>query len=93
MSFLKNPKAVGSLVGIFCIAGLFFNPLMTDPDGARDTLDSHGFTDIKAGGYSWLGCGKGDVWKTEFTAKNERGKEVSGIVCMGLFKGSTLRLE
>ena len=92
MSFFKNPRAVGSLVGLFCIAGLF-NPLWTDPEGARNTADSHGFTNIETKGYSWFGCGKGDIWHTQFTAKNENGKDVSGVVCRGFFKGSTLRLD
>lgn len=69
------------------------NPLWVDPAGAIDTADSHGFTNVQTTGYSWFGCGKGDLWHTKFTAQNENGKDISGVVCKGLFKGSTLRLD
>ncbi|MBU0860057.1 MAG: hypothetical protein KJ667_08970 [Alphaproteobacteria bacterium] len=86
MPLSKRTKTIVALASVFAWAALFMNPYMTDPEGARDTLDSHGFTDIETKGRPmFLSCGGGgDLWKTEFTARNPQGKEVSGIVCKGL---------
>jgi hypothetical protein len=93
----KHTRSLKSTFAISAIAlavGLSFtNPLWTDPAGATKTLDDGGFTQIQTGGYSWFGCGKGDLYHTEFKAKNAQGKEVSGVVCKGLFKGSTIRFD
>ena len=91
-----STKTKFNLVSIGLMAGLvaaFCNPLWVVPAGATDTLDSHGFTNIETTGYSWFGCGRGDLWHTKFTATNQNGKEVSGVVCKGLLKGSTMRLD
>lgn len=42
---------------------------------------------------SFFGCGKEDVYRTKFSAVNEKGEKVDGIVCKGIFKGSTIRYE
>lgn len=65
----------------------------TDADNARRTLDAAGFSDIKIGGYAWLACSKGDQLHTSFTAVGPTGKAVSGVVCEGAFKGSTIRFD
>lgn len=64
-----------------------------DPRGAAEALDNAGFTDIQTGGYSVFACGKGDTYHTAFTAKNPRGKTVTGTVCSGWFKGATIRFD
>jgi hypothetical protein len=63
----------------------------TAPDSARNALESQGFTDIQIQGYAFFGCGKDDSFHTKFTAKNAQGRPVEGVVCSGLFKGSTVR--
>ncbi len=89
----RKTKAVLSLTGLFLYAALMTNPMMTDENGARDTLKAAGLTPTEVGGYSWFGCGQGDVWKTRFKATNAQGVPTAGIVCKGLFKGTTIRYE
>lgn len=55
----------------------------TDPDGAKKVLDQNGYKDVHATGYSWFGCGKEDVYRTEFTATSQSGSAVNGVVCSG----------
>lgn len=63
----------------------------TDPEVARNALDDAGYSDIQIGGYTAYGCSEDDAYHTEFTAKNIRGKSVSGVVCSGVMKGATIR--
>lgn len=66
----------------------------TQPDHAREMLDSQGYTDIQMNGYDWLNCSKDDFYHDKFTAKGPTGKNVSGVVCGGfLFRGATIRLD
>ncbi|ELW9293892.1 hypothetical protein SIO53_001266 [Enterobacter roggenkampii] len=65
----------------------------TDPDNASRVLADNGFTNIKIGGYSWTGCGREDNYATEFSATAPTGKQVHGVVCAGIWKGSTIRFE
>lgn len=68
----------------------------SDADGARRTLERHGFTEITTTGWSLWGCdsGKhsGDTFVTGFNAKALNGERVEGVVCSGWFKGATVRL-
>ena len=64
----------------------------TSQDDARRALEGAGYTDIQLGGYAWLMCdSKSDTFATEFTAKGPTGRAISGAVCSGFFKGSTIR--
>ncbi len=63
----------------------------TDANGARHALEAQGFTDIVIGDYAPFACAKGDDYATQFTATNPHGKRVSGVVCSGFLKGSTVR--
>lgn len=65
----------------------------TDPAGATKVLTDNGFTDISVGGYSWTGCGRDDMYATEFSATSPAGKRVNGVICAGAWKGSTIRFE
>lgn len=65
----------------------------TDADGARRTVESHGFTNVKITGYRFFGCSDNDGWRTGFEATNPNGRRVTGVVCSALFKGNTLRLD
>lgn len=75
------------IVLLFVIAGC------TAPDSAREILENQGYTNVKAGGYSFFGCGSNDLWHTKFTATSPAGKEINGIVCEGVFKGATIRFK
>ncbi|AEC53152.1 hypothetical phage protein [Synechococcus phage S-CRM01] len=65
----------------------------TQPDRAFFTLQDQGYTEIKIGGYGFLRCSEDDNFATNFTAVNANGSRVSGTVCSGLFKGSTIRFD
>jgi hypothetical protein len=53
-------------------------------------LEMNGYTNVQTHGFSWFGCSKGDYFSTKFTATINN-KPVSGVVCSGWFKGSTIR--
>jgi hypothetical protein len=59
----------------------------------KKTLNQAGYSDIKITGFNFTGCGQGDTYSTGFTGKGPTGVIVSGTVCKGLMKGSTIRLD
>ena len=59
----------------------------------KQVLESMGYTNIKIGGYSWFGCDKNDDFASNFTATGVNGKPVSGVLCSGVFKSTTVRLD
>jgi hypothetical protein len=65
----------------------------TDPDGARKVLEAQGYKNISITGYRYFGCGEDDVFRTGFTAMGPAQHQITGIVCRGHFKGSTVRLD
>lgn len=65
----------------------------TDEESATKVLSEQGYTDVVTSGYSFLGCGRDDVYRTEFSAVSPTGKRVNGVVCGGWFKGSTVRFH
>ena len=65
----------------------------TQPDHARKVLESAGYTEIQMQGYDWINCSEDDMYRDKFTAKGPTGKPISGVVCAGFFKGSTIRLD
>jgi len=79
------------LVAMLCVSALAG---CTQPDHARQVLESAGYTEIQMTGYDWLNCSEDDVFHDKFTAKGPTGRRVSGAVCAGLlFKGATIRLD
>lgn len=68
----------------------------TSSDGAtRATraLDSAGYSQIQITGFRFFGCGEDDNFRTGFAAVGPTGKPVTGVVCGGFLKGSTIRLD
>lgn len=64
----------------------------TSQSDAQRALESAGYTEIQSGGYDVFACSKDDFYSTKFTAKNQAGQQVNGVVCSGLlFKGATIR--
>lgn len=61
-------------------------------DDATRALKAQGFTHIQTR-VTFFGCGKGDTSKTRFSAKNVKGETVTGVVCSGWLKGSTIRYD
>lgn len=65
----------------------------TAPDTAMRALQGAGYTNIKLGGYAWIGCSGSDDFATKFIATGPSGKRVSGVVCSGILKGATIRTD
>ena len=74
-------------------AALMLASCGVNPQSAKRALEAQGLTDVKIEGYSWFGCAKDDAFASNFTAKGTNGAEVTGSVCQGLFKGTTVRLD
>jgi hypothetical protein len=64
----------------------------SDPEGARKALLDDGIEPEVVGGYSWFGCGNGDVYSTRFEG-TRYGRKISGVVCSGFSKGHTIRYD
>lgn len=64
----------------------------TNIDQTERVLVSQGYTDIQITGYRVFGCSEDDDFSTGFTAKMNN-KTVSGVVCSGILKGATTRLD
>ncbi len=56
-------------------------------------LESMGMTNVELGGYAWFDCSEDDTFKTAFKAVGVNGEEVSGALCSGFFKGTTVRFN
>lgn len=65
----------------------------SDSDGAKRAVESMGYTNVKTHGWALFGCADDDAFKTKFTATGQNGKPVSGVVCGGFLKGSTVRTD
>ncbi len=63
----------------------------TDKSGATKALEQQGYKYITIDGYSFLGCSEDDLFRTEFFAKSSANVDVRGVVCSGIFKGTTIR--
>lgn len=66
---------------------------LSDPKGAAKVLKDQGYTEVEIEGYTFFGCGEGDVFRTSFSGKTIAGISVSGTVCKGFFKGATIRID
>ena len=94
---LKPATTIETLI-MLAIAGIIGGELSsplwaTDVQSAKVTLEGLSLKPVKVGGYGWFACGKGDVFATNFTAENAQGHTVSGTVCKGWLKGSTVRFD
>lgn len=63
----------------------------TDHNGTQRALEDAGYSKIELKGYSFFGCSQQDTFRTEFKATGPSGRNVEGVVCSGIFKGSTIR--
>jgi len=68
----------------------FFMVGCTSPDNAIKVLKNEGFTNIQMTGYDFFACSDNDTFSTGFTA-TKNGKTITGVVCSGILKGSTIR--
>ena len=65
----------------------------SDARNAERVLADQGYTNVHDTGWAMFGCGGDDTFKTKFTATAPGGGEVHGVVCKGLLKGSTVRVQ
>lgn len=69
----------------------------SDSSGAKKALEGAGYHDIRITGYRMYGCDTGkhgsDTYTTGFAAKGPTNVYVTGVVCKGFWKGSTIRLD
>lgn len=69
-------------------------PSCTDEQGARRALLDAGFHPINVQGYGAFDCSGDDVYRTRFTALSpDSSRVVTGCVCRGWLKGSTIRTD
>lgn len=64
-----------------------------DPNAAKRALEAQGISKVEIAGYAWFGCSKGDTMRSKFTGIGVNGKPVSGVVCGGWLKGTTVRYD
>ncbi|MGZ9097212.1 MAG: hypothetical protein ACXW30_02815 [Micavibrio sp.] len=99
----KTSKASLAIAGVFgaaLLGGIWAfhtNPdisdKLTDPEDARRVLVNADLKPITVGGYSPLGCSRGEWFATRFTAENPQGKIVPGTVCKTIFGRSRLSFD
>jgi hypothetical protein len=66
----------------------------TNESSAKKALLDSGYHPIDVGGYAWFDGSDDDVFKTRFKAYSpDSSRIVTGTVCSGWFKGSTIRLD
>lgn len=65
----------------------------TRVDSATKVLQDEGYSNVQITGYRYFGCSKDDHFHTGFKATGPTGRPVSGIVCQGILKGGTVRLD
>ena len=83
---------MNSFVCTLLLIFLLFIPACHDwRADAEKALKSQGYTDIKINGYKMFACGRSDDYNEGFEATSIAGVRVQGVVCMGVFKGSTIR--
>lgn len=65
----------------------------TRPGQAREVLSAQGYENIEVTGWDMFGCGEDDTFQTGFQADGPNGQRVDGVVCSGIFKGATVRVN
>lgn len=65
----------------------------TDENGSKRVLESNGYKNVQTTGYNFFACSDSDTFATGFIAESPNGQTVSGTVCKGFLKGSTIRFE
>lgn len=64
-----------------------------DMSSATKTLRQNGYTNVQTHGYGFFECSQNDKFATKFSATSPSGYYVTGTVCSGFFKGSTIRFD
>ena len=64
-----------------------------DPKSASRALEAQGMKEVNIEGYSFFGCGRDDEFASNFSATGANGVKITGTVCQGWFKGTTVRFD
>ena len=84
-------KKIKLLIGIII---LNTGASCTDVEGSRKALKDAGYHPIHVGGYDMFNGDKSDFYITKFKAYTaDSSAIVTGVVCKGIFKGKTIRLD
>jgi len=86
---VDNLTLVLAVVALLIFVAIAPFACVNEEDAARQ-LQREGYTNVEFSGYEWFGCGRDDFYSTGFNA-TKNGQAVHGVVCKGLFKGSTIR--
>lgn len=95
--FEDKANAVGVIGGIsivvisLIVAGM--GGCAADPNSSTRALNAMGIHDVRFGGYAWFACSKHDAFSSTFQGIGADGKPVSGAVCQGVFKNTTVRFD
>lgn len=81
------------VIFIFLITLCLFLQGCTQEEKTTTLLKQQGYKNIYITGYMAFNCSKDDFYRTGFTATAPNGERVSGVVCSGIFKGSTIRFH
>ncbi len=65
----------------------------TNNHTAQRALAGAGYTKVTLTGYRFFGCGEDDFYHDGFEAVGPSGQKVAGVVCSGILKGATVRLD
>lgn len=65
----------------------------SDAPTATKALEGAGYSEVTITGPKVFGCSDDDTFRTGFIAKGVNGKQVTGVVCSGFLKGSTIRTD
>jgi hypothetical protein len=81
---------------IFGITGFLVYAYNFKPDSAviaKLQIEQAGYTNVRVIGYSWFGCGQGDIQTQQFSAIGLNQQPVEGYLCGGWLKGRSIRLK
>lgn len=80
------PALVATILGVGLMIFAY-----SDDSYEEKVLNQLGYTDVQVKGWAPLKCAESDLTSKNFVAKNERGGQVQGVVCCGIFKSCTVR--
>lgn len=79
---------------LLAVIAISLTSCFTDVEGSKKALIESGYHPISVGGYGWFSGGKEDFFVTKFKAYSTDSTQiVTGVVCKGIFKGKTIRLD
>ena len=81
------------LISFIAITALSALSACTDADKATRVLHGMGYKNVEVTGYRFFACGDDYTFHTGFKAKGADGSDVTGTVCSGVLKGSSVKID